>query len=129
MLTNRLTGEQREVDVVVRTKTAGHEVLVAVEATAGGRKATAPWVEGMIGKHKNLPTDKLVLVCEAGLSRQARRLAEAEGVVALTAEELSGDDPAYVVVNQLRSIWPKLISLTPERARIYVRRPAGEEMV
>lgn len=129
MLLNRVTGEEREVDFVIRGRAAGHEVVVGVEASGRRRKASAEWFEQMIGKHKNLPTDKVVLVAEAGFADQARQLAESEGVVAVAAEDLSSGDPAYVVVNRLRSIWPKTVSLSPERVRVFVRRPGEENVV
>jgi hypothetical protein len=37
MLTNRLTGKKREVDVVLRTRTAGVELVIGVEATGLSR--------------------------------------------------------------------------------------------
>jgi hypothetical protein len=116
MLVNRLTGEEREVDVVLRTTTAGHETVIAIEAAGRTRRAAVDWVEQMIGKHKNLPTDKVVLVSEAGFTHQAETLAAAENMVTLTPTELAGDDPAYRIVNAVPSLWPKTISLTPESA-------------
>lgn len=125
-LVNRLTGEKREVDVVIRQQVAGYEVIVSVEATAGGRKADAAWVESMVQKHRNLPTSKLVLVSQAGFYAPARKLAEAENAVALAPEDLAVDDPAYVVVNALPSLWPKVLTIKPETARVVVRRPSGD---
>jgi hypothetical protein len=127
LLVNRVTGEPREIDVVIRAKTAGHDVVVAVEARASARRADVQWVESMLGKHAHLPTDKLVLVSQKGFSRQARDLAEKNGTVTLEPADLTGNDPAGQIVNRLRSIWPKLVSLTPERAQITVQRPDGEK--
>jgi len=93
MLRNRLTGEDREVDVVIRSTSAGHDIAVSVEATSGSRKADASWVERMVGKHANLPTNKLVLVSEGGFTPQARQLAQQENAVALAPEDLSGTTP------------------------------------
>jgi hypothetical protein len=71
MLVNRATKRRREVDVVIRGKQATHDVVVGVEATKGNRMASVEWVERMIGKHQNLPTDKLVLVSQSRLSRSS----------------------------------------------------------
>ncbi len=125
MLANRLTGEPREVDVVLRAMTAGHETVIAIEAAARSRKASSDWVEQMIGKHKNLPTDKVVLVAEAGFYRPARKLALAEGMVPLTPESLTGPDPAGTIVSLLPSLWPKTVNMTPEGAGVTVTRPDG----
>jgi hypothetical protein len=120
MLTNRSTGKTREVDVVIRAEAAGHPIIVSVEASSTTRPASVQWVESMVGKHKNLETSKLVLVSERGFTPQARQLAEAEGVIALAPEDLGEDDPAGVIVNRLRSIWPKVVSLTATGAQICV---------
>jgi len=109
---------------VLRTQTAGHETVIAIEAAAGGRPATVEWVEQMIGKHKNLPTDKVVLVAEAGFSKQARSLATAEKMIPMTPEEVSADT-ATGVLRALSSLWPKTVTLKPESARLWARRPDG----
>ena len=69
MLEDRLTGEEQEVDVVIRGRTGQHETVVSVEATARRRKADVSWVREMVGKHQHLPTNKLVLVSESGFSK------------------------------------------------------------
>jgi len=123
MLPKRLTGELREVDVVLRAKTAGHETVIAIEATGGARRATVDWVEQMIGKHKNLPTDKAVLVSESGFSRQGRTLARAEQMAPVTPLDAASDDLAREVVNALPSLSPKTVTLAPDSARVWVSRP------
>lgn len=125
MLVHRDTGKEREVDVVIRSKVAGHEVIVSVEATASGRKADASWVERMIGKHRKLPTSKLILVSQAGFYDAARKQADAENALPLSPEDLDVEDPAFVVVNALPSLWPKALSLSPDTATVAVRKPDG----
>jgi hypothetical protein len=129
MLRNRLTGELREVEVVLRSKAGpGYETVIAIEAAARGRRAAADWVEGMIAKHQNLPTDKVVLVAEKGFSDQARRLAIAERMIPIEPEVLDDPDPALKVLDSLRSLRPKTVSLTPIRAEVAVVIP-GEGIV
>ncbi|MFE5480529.1 restriction endonuclease [Nocardia sp. NPDC056541] len=124
MLTNRLTGKKREVDVVLRSKAAGHEFVIGIEATSRQRgPVSAQWVEGMIGKHKNLPTDKVILVSESGFTDQARDLALKEYMVPISPETLGDGDPTFRIVNAVRSLWPKQVDLTPESARVWVDRP------
>lgn len=125
MLQNAVTGAEREVDVVIRSRVAGHEVIVGVEATAKGRKADAPWVEGMVGKHADLPTSKLVLVSEAGFSEPARRLAVAKGAVPLAPADLEAQDPDYAILRALRSLWPKQVTVTAQDAQFRVRMSDG----
>jgi hypothetical protein len=125
MLVNRLTGDAREVDVVIRSEVAGHPVTVAIEATSGTRRANVEWVERMVGKHRNLPTDRLVLVSGGGFTTQARDLAYREGAIALAPEDLEGENPSARIVGRLRSLWPKMLALTPEGFRVFVERPDG----
>jgi hypothetical protein len=124
MLTNRLTGKKREVDVVLRSKAAGHEFVIGIEATSRQRgPVSAQWVESMIGKHKNLPTDKVILVSESGFTDQARDLALQEFMVPISAETFGDGDPTFRIVNAVRSLWPKQVDLTPQGARVWVDVP------
>lgn len=140
MLTNSVTGKKREVDVVLRTRTAGVEFVIGIEATGlseARRQASLQreaslqpgpvdvgWVEEMIGKHKNLPTDKVVLVSETGFTQQARDLALAEkNMIPIWPEMLGNGDPAFGVLKAVRALWPKQLDITPWRARIGVERP------
>jgi hypothetical protein len=122
MLVDRVTDEEREVDVVIRATPAGHPVAVGVEASSTRRPASVTWVDEMVGKHAHLPTDKLVLVSESGFTAAARKKAEVAGVIALAPEDLPEGDPAFTIVNRLRSLWPKVLSLTPEKIGMRVLR-------
>jgi hypothetical protein len=126
-LRHRVTGRKREVDAVIRSKIAGHELIVSVEATGVENPATARpvdvgWVEECIEKHRNLPTSKLVLVSESGFTDAARKQAEHEEAVPLTPEDLDADDPAYAVMTALPSLWPKEVTLEPETATVLLGR-------
>ncbi|MBB5166270.1 hypothetical protein [Mycobacterium sp. AZCC_0083] len=124
MLPNRLTGKMREVDVVLRTLAAGHAVVIGIEAASRQPDPiSVEWVEQMIAKHQNLPTDKVVLVSESGFTDQARDLAIKENIDPISPETLGDGDPAFWIVNAVRSLWPKQLELTPWRARVFVDRP------
>lgn len=125
LLPHRVTGTAREVDVVIRSKVAGHEVIVSVEATFTGRKADVNWVERLVKKHSDLPTSKLVLVSEAGFTPDARKQAEHDGAVPLIPEDLAGEDPALAIVSKLPSLWPKTVVLKPTSATALVRKSDG----
>lgn len=87
MLRDRVTGERREVDVLVESTTASYQVSLGIEVISWRRPADTPWVEKMWAKHENLPIDKLVLVSEGGFSKAARRKAEFYGIEVLSVEE------------------------------------------
>jgi hypothetical protein len=105
------TGQEREVDVLIKTVTASHELIVAIEATSTGRKADVSWVESMLKKHEKLPSDKLVLVSEAGFSNSAREKAEKNGATPIAPEDLPEDFDGGDVIHKLSAIYPKSMSL------------------
>ena len=92
MLIDRVSGEQREVDVLVVAIAGGYSVKLGVEVISWARPADTPRVEKMRAKHDNLPTDKLILVSEKGFYEPARRKAEFYGIEVLTLEEANGAD-------------------------------------
>jgi hypothetical protein len=129
LLPNRLTGELREVDVVIRTSAGDYPLTVAVEARSAARRADVSWVEAMLKKHEDLATDKLVLVSQRGFTDQARRRAEADGAIALEPSDLDDDASEGRVATRLRSLWPKLLSLTPTTVQVTVVADEGETAV
>ncbi|MGW3353265.1 hypothetical protein ACWDA3_59110 [Nonomuraea rubra] len=70
-LPDRVTGEPREVDVVVSGHMAGQPLLIGIECRDRSRKDSVSWVEEMRAKHDDLPTDRLVLVSKSGFSKAA----------------------------------------------------------
>ena len=126
MLQSRVTGELREVDVVVRSTVAGQPVVVAIEATDTARPASSEWVERMLGKHANLPTNKLILVASGGFYGPARKLAEQKGAVPIEPDDLAGGDPEFAIANNLGSIWAKLLSMSPNDVSTIVETPTGQ---
>jgi hypothetical protein len=125
MLTDRVTGVEREVDVVVRAPAGGRVLTISLEANKRRRKADLLWVEQMVRKHRDLPTNQLVLVSEAGFTPKALKLADIEGVIAVAPEELTGEEPAGRIVNRLSSLWAKEAAITPYNAVLYVRTSEG----
>ncbi|ORV20225.1 hypothetical protein AWB99_07170 [Mycolicibacterium confluentis] len=67
----------------------------------------------------------MVLVAESGFTEQARRLALAEGMIPITPQTLDHSDPTRQVLNSMRSLWPKTVSLTPIRAEVGVAVPGA----
>lgn len=80
MLCNRLTGDDREVDIVLKYKLGPHEVIVAIECTDAKRPASSTWVEAMAKKHEFLATSKLVLWSAKGFYKPAIITAEKLGI-------------------------------------------------
>jgi hypothetical protein len=89
-LPDTATGGMREVDIVVEGKVAGDEIIISFEVVDYARPATVEWVERMIGKHRTMPTNRLVLVSWSGFTRAAIAKAQSESgrVQTITPEEL-----------------------------------------
>ncbi len=47
MLCNRLTGKDREVDIVLKYRLGTHKLIVSIECTDTERPASSTWVEAM----------------------------------------------------------------------------------
>ncbi|MEV0307475.1 restriction endonuclease [Nonomuraea fuscirosea] len=128
MLINSATRRRREVDVVITGKLAGEPLCIAVEAKSSKRPLDVEWVEKMLGKHKNLPTDKLILVSESGFTQQALDLADSSRISTISPENFGDGDREYGIVNRVPSLWPKSISLKlPDDAvKVRAARPGGK---
>ncbi len=92
MLKDKVSGESREVDVLISTNVSGYKVDIAIEVVARKRKADATWVESMYAKHSHLPTDKLILVSEKGFYTPALEKAKFYGIEAVTIESALAAD-------------------------------------
>jgi len=93
MLPNAATSELREVDIVIDGEINGVHIVISFECCNEARKAGSPWVERMIGKHRKLPTHRLILVSGSGFSAPALDAISAEkNVEAATFEETSAVD-------------------------------------
>ena len=87
LLTDSVTCELREVDVLITTSVASYEIRVALECIDRKRKADVTWVEEMFQKHQHLPTDKLILVSRSGFSSAAIHKSQFLNITALALEE------------------------------------------
>ena len=76
MLYDQTAGIKREVDIVLIGEINGHSITIAFEVTGGKRPVDVQWVESMISKHKNLSTDKLILVSSSGFTKSAEKKAK-----------------------------------------------------
>jgi hypothetical protein len=117
MLRDAVLGE-REVDIVIEGEFDGEPMVISVEVIEHGRVATLPWVEQMLRKHRDLPTNRLLLVSKSGFSHKALTVIEREAgrVQALTPRviEVNGE----VVVKRL---FVDAIDYKPTDGKVHVR--------
>jgi hypothetical protein len=86
MLPDSSTGQEWEVDLVIRSSIAGYEIIISVECTDSKRPVSVEWVEQMCCKHDDLSTDKLVLISKSGYTEAAHAKALALGTDLLSLE-------------------------------------------
>jgi hypothetical protein len=87
MLRDARTGQLREVDIVIRSVVSGYNLIISIECTNKSRPATVEWVEQICSKHKDLPTQKLVLVSKSGFTETAVSKAVIMGAEAVSLED------------------------------------------
>lgn len=116
-LQDKSTGDQREVDVVVETETGGRKWLTSIECRDRGRLADVSWVESMLGKHRDLPTDDLILISHNGFTPQALRKAMHYQVRALSLTEAVSADWTQIV-GKLTHVYVPFLAANPLQCEI-----------
>jgi len=79
MLRDTVLDVEREVDIVVEGTFDGDPVLTSIEVIEQGKRGNLTWVEQLIGKHRNLPTNRLILVSQSGFTKNALALVATQG--------------------------------------------------
>ena len=92
LLTDKETGQKREVDIVLKSQLGDYPVVLSVEVRDRSRKAGSGWVEEMAGKHQSLQTNKLILVSRLGFTKPAMKKAKVREIETLTIEEAYAAD-------------------------------------
>ena len=64
-------GTLREVDILLERRLADVHVRLAIECRDRSRKSDVDWIDGLVGKLKNLQVDKVIAVCRRGFSKAA----------------------------------------------------------
>jgi hypothetical protein len=88
-LTDAITGEPREVDIVAEAVVGGYPLLLCIEVRDRSRPADVTWLEGVAKKHDHLPTNKLVVWSASGFSDPCLAKAKALGIEAVTPGSLA----------------------------------------
>jgi hypothetical protein len=99
MLTDLVSGEQREVDVYAEGALAGHTVKIGIECRDHQRKQGVEWVEQMRTKHERLPTNLLILVSSCGFTDSAVAKADSYGIKTITPTQAESDLASEVLAS------------------------------
>lgn len=73
-------GTMREVDILIERTVADVVIRVAVECRDRSRKSDVDWIDGLVGKFKNLKIDRVVAVCRLGFSKAAAAKADLNNI-------------------------------------------------
>ena len=114
LLVDLVTGDSREVDVVIEGEIAGLPVMASIECRDHQRTADVRWVDEMSEKHRRLPTNALVLASRSGFSDGARKAAERLGVQLLSLQE-NEDVDLKPLLTPGGHLWAKTFDLSVEK--------------
>lgn len=111
--------KKREVDVVIERIAGEERTIIGIECTKLKQKADVEWVERMLGKHRDLPTDVLILYSYRGFSKAAIKKA-AHYRKTIIAMQTLDDSSADRLFGGVSSLWIKHGQLTPTKVIIRV---------
>jgi hypothetical protein len=89
---DQVTGEKREVDIVIETKSGVHPFIIGIECRDRKRSADAPWIEEIASKHQDIGINKTIVVSRSGFYKPALRKAKQRKIDALTLSEAQESD-------------------------------------
>lgn len=119
VLPDRITGAEREVDIVVRGSVGGHPVVISVECRDRARVDHVGWVEEMHGKHQRLATNVLILASHSGFSEEAIKVADVYGIRCFILDDIDPSSPDRLFPDT-QSLWGKTWTVTIDRVEITV---------
>lgn len=99
MLTDLVSGEQREVDIYAEGTLAGQTVSIGIECRDQRRKQAVGWIEEMRTKHERLPVDRLILVSSSGFTDGAIAKANTYGIKTIATTRTDVDLAAEVATS------------------------------
>ena len=86
LIKEKSSDTEREVDIAIESHIGQHRVLVALECRNRSRPANLEWIDGLIGKYRDLPVEKVVAVSRSGFTKTAIRKAKEVNISTVTLE-------------------------------------------
>jgi hypothetical protein len=123
-LRDAITGRRREVDVTAEGYIDGRTRTLSIEVRDRRRPADVPWVEGMIQKHEDLPTDALELWSTSGFAKDAIVKAQAYGARTVTPGSVAAAGWA-TMARDIADGWIKRVHASNVAAHIDLILPDG----
>jgi hypothetical protein len=88
-ISDRITGESREIDILITITAEHHKVFIAIECRDHRRPITINQVEGFITKCSHTGINKGIFVSSTGFTKSALKKANFYGIDSLTLKEIS----------------------------------------
>jgi hypothetical protein len=124
-LRDAVLGIEREVDIVIEGEFDGEPVTLSIEVIEHKRRASLTWVEQIIAKHRNLPTNRLLLISRSGFTPNAlAAIAQEGGRVQALQPEFITDDGQPVI----RHLFAEAINYDPTSCNVHLH-PSGDERI
>lgn len=121
MLRDARTGDEREVDVVMRCPVSEDvTITVSCEVVFHKRPMSVEWVQQQLRKHADLPTNTLILVSWSGFTKGALKVGKASTEPVTQMIHVRRD-----AKSKLPSLFLEQVNLTPRGIIIIVESPRG----
>ena len=89
LLTDKITGKNREVDVSIRSRIGSAECLIIIECRDRATNEDVTWLEQLATKKQNVGANIAIAVSSKGFSHDARQMAEHYGIEIRLVEEVT----------------------------------------
>lgn len=91
-LTDKVTGQPREVDATIRMRVGSSTVLITIECRKRNSVQDVTWIEQLATKRGQVGADKTIAVASEGFSAPATKAAEFHGIDVRRLEDVTSDD-------------------------------------
>jgi Restriction endonuclease len=121
---DKATGGMREIDVLIKGKISGHELIIGIECRDHKRPQDVEWIGDLVGKYKNLEVNKVIAVSSSGFTQEALARANFEGIKTLSLVDALSEDWATLLSGyfEMGVMMPKIF---PQGIRVVINGEFG----
>lgn len=87
MLAEPTSGTRREADILFELMAVGTRLRIAVEVRGRQDRDDIEWIDGVVGKYRDIDVQKIIAVSQSGFTKAAATKARANSIDILTAKE------------------------------------------
>lgn len=126
-LKDRVSGDEREVDIAVESSVNGIPFILAFECADRSRKPGIEWVQQMLKKHEHL-SDKLVLVAGKAFVGKAAKAAKRDGAETVELSDATKRNWPSLLDEYQKLVFASFDLRVKSRAIEYFRPTAAAEL-